>query len=133
MTFLLDTNICIYALNHRPPEVLERLRVEGPSAVGVSVITVVELRHGAEKSQAPPRAHQKLDLFLRPVQVLPFEEHAALDAGRIRAHLDRQGSPIGDLDSLLAAHARSAGLILVTNNRRHFDRVSHLRIENWVT
>ena len=132
MRYLLDTNICIYALNRRPPEVLDRLRVEGPSGVGLSAITLVELRHGAERSAHPPRAHGKLDLFLGPMQILPFEDQAALDAGRIRAHLDRQGTPIGDLDSLIAAHARSRGLTLVTNDQRHFERVPHLRVESWV-
>lgn len=132
MERLLDTNICIYALNRRPREVLARLREEGPARVAVSVVTVVELRHGAEKSRDPRAAHAKLDLFLTPIRILRFDEEAAVDAGRIRADLDRRGLRIGDLDSLIAAHARSRGLVLVTNDSRHFERVPHLRLENWV-
>lgn len=132
MKFLLDTNICVYSLNRRPPEVLERLREVGPSAVGISVISVVELRHGAEKSQDPERAHGKLDLFFRPMSILVFDEDAAETAGRVRADLDRRGIPIGDLDSLIAAHALANNLVLVSNNLREFERVPDLRTENWV-
>lgn len=132
MIYLLDTNICIYALNRRPPEVLERFRSVSRSAVSVSVITVLELRQGAEKSRDPERAHQKLDFFLSSIRALPFEEDAALIAARIRAGLERQGRRIGDLDSLIAAQALAQDLILVTNNLREFERVPDLRTENWV-
>lgn len=131
MKYLLDTNICVYSLNRRPPEVLQRLREVGPAAVAISVITVVELRHGAMKSQNPEKAHGKLDLFLGPLSVLEFDEDAAEKAGRIRADLERAGTPIGDLDSLIAAHALAAGLVLVSNNLREFERVLHLETENW--
>jgi tRNA(fMet)-specific endonuclease VapC len=130
--FLLDTNICIYALKKRPPEVLERLRACGPEAVALSVITALELWHGAEKSQTPEKTQAKLELFLAPIRTLPFEEEAAREGARLRAHLDRQGTPIGDLDSLIAAQALASGLILVTNNLREFQRVPGLRTENWV-
>lgn len=132
MKYLLDTNICVYALKQRPPEVLDRLRLAGQDSVAVSVITVLELRHGAEKSQHVKKTHEKLDLFLGPMAILPFDEDAALAAARIRAHLERQGTPIGDLDSLIAAHALSQGLTLVSNNLREFDRVPGLKTENWV-
>lgn len=131
MIYLLDTNICIYALNRRPPEVLEKLRSISRSAVAVSVITVLELRQGAEKSQHPGMAHQKLDFFFSSIRALPFDEDAALVAARIRAGLERQGRRIGDLDSLIAAHALAQDLILVTNNLREFERVPDLRTENW--
>ncbi len=133
MIYLLDTNICIYALKRHPPEVLEKLRSISRSAVAVSVITVLELRQGAEKSQDPGTAHQKLDFFLSSVRALPFDEEAALVAARIRASLELQGRPIGDLDSLIAAHALAQDLILVTNNLREFQRVPDLRTENWVS
>jgi len=133
LIYLLDTNICIYALNRRPPEVLEKLRSISRSSVAVSVITVLELRQGAEKSQDPKKAHQKLDFFLSSIRSLPFDEDAALVAARIRAGLERQGRPIGDLDSLIAAHALAQDLILVTNNLREFQRVPDLRAENWVS
>lgn len=132
MRYLLDTNICIYSLNRRPPEVLERLAQVGPTAVAISVITLLELRHGAEKSQDPAKSHGKLDLFLRAMPVLEFDESAAEAAARIRAALDRRGTPIGDLDSLIAGHALSRDLVLVTNNLREFERVPGLTIENWV-
>ena len=132
MRYLLDTSICIYSLNRRPPEVLERLAQVGPASVAISVVTLVELRHGAEKSQEPAKSHRKLDLFLRPMPILDFDEAAAEIAGRIRADLDRRGTPIGDLDSLIAAHAFSRGLVLVTNNLRELGSVEGLRTENWV-
>ncbi len=132
MKYLLDTNICIYALKHRPPEVIARLRSVGPEAVAISVITSLELRHGAEKSQEPDKAHAKLDLFLSPIRVIPFDAAAAREGARIRAALDPQGLPIGDFDSLIAAQAVSVELVLVSNNLREFGRVPGLRCENWV-
>lgn len=133
MRYLLDTNICIYALNRRSPEVLEKLKAIGRKAVALSVITVLELRHGAHKSQHPRKTHSKLDSFLSPMRILPFDEQAASEAAKLRAHLDLQGQPIGDLDSLIAGHALAQDLILVSNNLREFDRVPDLRTENWVT
>ena len=130
MTYLLDTNICIYALKNRPPEVLERLQSVGRGAVALSVITVLELRQGAEKSQQVVANHSRLDLFLAPMKILPFDEEAALAGARIRAHLERRGTPIGDLDSLIAAQALARDLILVTNNLREFERVPGLQTEN---
>ncbi len=132
MRYLLDTTICIYALRHRPPEVLERLQEVGKAAVAVSVITVLELRQGAEKSQQPASNHARLDLFLGPMRVLPFDEEAALAGARLRAELERQGRPIGDLDSLIAAQALARDMVLVSNNLREFERVPGLATENWV-
>jgi tRNA(fMet)-specific endonuclease VapC len=131
--YLLDTNICVYALKHRPPEVLERLQAVGKAAVAVSVITVLELRQGAEKSQQAAANHARLDLFLGPLRVLPFDEEAALAGARVRAHLERLGRPTGDLDSLIAAQALARDMTLVTNNLREFERVPALRVENWVS
>lgn len=132
MKYLLDTNICIYALNNRPPEVLERLRAVGPKAVALSVITVLELRHGAHKSQNPEGAHDNLDRFLSPMRILPFDEEAAAKTAKLRAYLDLQGNRIGDLDSLIAGHALALDVALVSNNLKEFDRVPRLRLENWV-
>ena len=132
MRFLLDTNICIYAMKNRPPEVLERFRAVGKTAVAVSVITTLELRQGAEKSQRAVQNHAALDLFLGPIRILPFDAEAALCGARIRADLERRGLPIGDLDSLIAAHALALDLTLVTNNLGEFERVPGLRTENWV-
>lgn len=132
MTYLLDSNTCIYALKNRPPEVLERLRLVGRQSVAVSVITVLELRHGAERSVAPTVAHQRLDRFLSPLHVVLFDEEAARVGARIRADLQRRGTPIGDLDMLIAATALARDMTLVTNNLREFERVAGLRTENWV-
>jgi tRNA(fMet)-specific endonuclease VapC len=132
LKYLLDTNICIYALNNRPPEVLEQLARHGPPRVAVSSVTVLELRHGAEKSQYRKRTHARLDAFLGPIEVLPFDEKAALEGARIRARLEKAGTPIGDLDSLIAATALALDLTLVSNNLREFERVDGLRCESWV-
>ena len=131
MKYLLDTNICIYALKNRPLAVLERLQAVGRGAVALSVITVLELRQGAEKSQQREANHSRLDFFFAPLRIFPFDEEAAAVAARIRAHLERQGTPIGDLDSLIAAHALARDLTLVTNNLREFARVPGLSTENW--
>ena len=131
MTYLLDTNICIYALKNRPPQVLDRLRTVGMASIALSVITVLELRQGAEKSQQRAANHERLDFFLAPMKILSFDEEAALVGARIRAHLERQGTPIGDYDSLIAAQALARDLILVTNNVREFERVPGLQLENW--
>jgi len=132
LKYLLDTNICIYALKNRPPEVLERLKSVGPDSIAISVITSLELRHGAEKSQHPRIAHAKLDKFLSPIRIIPFDETAALVGAGIRSALDRKGLPIGDFDSLIAAQALSLGMVLVSNNLKEFSRVPDLHYENWV-
>jgi len=131
VSYLLDTNICVYALKNNPPEVRRRLEETGPEAVALSVITVLELRHGAENSARPERNHASLDLFLAPLPVLPFDRDAAEEGGRLRARLFHAGRRIGDLDLLIAAQALTAGLILVSNNLREFERVPGLRTANW--
>ena len=133
MIYLLDTNICIYSLKNHPPEVLERLRAVGRASVALSVITLLELRHGAERSQNSVTAHERLDRFLAPMRILPFDEDDATVGARIRAHLELRGRPIGDLDSLIAAQAVARDLTLVSNNLREFERVPGLRTENWVS
>jgi tRNA(fMet)-specific endonuclease VapC len=129
--YLLDSNICIYAMKNRPLQVLRRLQNVGRAAVAVSVITVVELRQGAEGSQHPELAHGRLDDFLEPIVVLPFEDADAQVAARIRAQLFRVGRPIGDLDTLIAAQALARNLVVVTNNVDEFERVPDLDIINW--
>lgn len=132
MIYQLDTNICVAMLRNRQPQALARLRSVGPEAICLSVITLLELRQGAEKSREPRAAHHKLDFFLAPMAILPFEVEDALAAARIRAELEAKGKKIGDLDSLIAAQALARDLILVTDNRREFDRVVGLRVENWL-
>ncbi len=130
---MLDTNICIYALKRRPPEVLSRLERLTPADVAVSAVTAAELRFGASKSSAPERNHRVLDVFLGHINVLAFDVDAATSYGRVRAHLERRGRPIGAMDTLIAAHALSLGATLVSNNVREFKRVPRLRCENWVS
>ncbi len=131
MRLLLDTNICVYALKNRPRQVLKRLQTVGPAAVAVSVITVVELRQGADKSLRPDINHAALDDFLEPMTILPFEERDVRAAARVRAHLERIGKPIGDFDSLIAGQGLARDLIVVTNNVDEFGRVPDLSLVNW--
>jgi tRNA(fMet)-specific endonuclease VapC len=131
LRYLLDTNICIYVIKHRPTAVREVFnRHHGQMAI--SAITQAELWHGAEKSADPPRNLAVVEDFCSRLAVLPYADKAAAHYGSIRAGLERQGTPIGVNDLHIAAHARSEGLVLVTNNLREFDRVAGLRLENWV-
>jgi tRNA(fMet)-specific endonuclease VapC len=129
--YLLDTNICIYAMKNRPPQVLRRLQNVGRWAVALSVFTVLEMRQGAERSQQQELAQARLNDFFEPMTILPFEKADALVAARIRAYLFRMGQPIGDFESLIAGHALARDLTVVTNNVAEFERVPDLRIENW--
>jgi tRNA(fMet)-specific endonuclease VapC len=129
--YLLDTNICIYIRRKRPEEVLRRFRTLRPGEAVLSVITFGELVYGAEKS-AQRRA--TLELLRELAQVLPVQglpETAAESYGTIRAELERKGEMIGNNDLWIAAHAKAAGLVLVTNNERKFRRVRGLRVQNW--
>lgn len=129
---LLDTNVCSYLMRARPPQVLRRLDGLGPERVAVSVVTAVELREGAERSKAPKRYRAAVSAFLDEVPVLALSAEVAPVAGRIRAELRAKGKPIGDLDSLIAAHAVALRLVLVTHNTREFARIAELQLEDWV-
>lgn len=129
--YMLDTNICIFAIKKRPEKVLAHLQAHRPSEICISSITYAELCHGVEKSQAKDRNLLALTLFLSSISILPFDGSAAQEYGKVRAALEQQGTPIGPLDSLIAAHAKSLGMILVTNNTREFRRVEGLNIEDW--
>ena len=128
---LLDTNTCIYLIRQRPQEALRRFEQLEVGEVGVSVITVSELRYGVEKSTRLEQNRRALEQFLLPLEVLDFNSEATVSYGRIRASLEKRGTPIGPLDTLIAAHALSLGATLVTNNTREFERVSGLQIEDW--
>ncbi|MBW1659335.1 MAG: type II toxin-antitoxin system VapC family toxin [Deltaproteobacteria bacterium] len=132
MDYLIDTNICIYIMNQRPPEVIQRFKRLEVGQVGISSITVSELQYGVWKSQNPERNSRRLDEFLLPFEILPYDEAASGHYGRIRAHLERKGQAIGPLDLLIAAQALSRNLVLVTNNEKEFQRIEALKIENWV-
>ena len=132
MRYLIDTNICIYVIQHHPPQVIDRLKSCGIGDVAVSSITIAELEYGAAKSSRPDQNREALVAFASPLEILPFDDQAALHYGDIRVCLERSGQSIGAMDMLIAAHARSIPLTLVTNNAREFARVPHLLVENWV-
>jgi tRNA(fMet)-specific endonuclease VapC len=128
--FLLDTDTCIYALKQQHG-VLERMLAKPRESIHLSVVTESELRFGAAKSHTAVRTTQRLENFLRPLQVLPYDSDDAISYASIREALERKGKPIGPLDTLIAAHAVARGLVLVTNNEREFKRVPGLQLENW--
>jgi tRNA(fMet)-specific endonuclease VapC len=128
---MLDTNMCIYLIRRRPPQVLEHFQRRTIGDIGISTVTLAELHYGAAKSQFPGRNQQALEAFILPLEVVPFDAAAAAAYGPVRAALERQGTPIGAMDMLIAAHALSLRLTLVTNNTREFARVQGLSVENW--
>jgi tRNA(fMet)-specific endonuclease VapC len=132
MTYLLDTNTCIYIINRKPPSVVKRIRAKEPEEVAISTVTIAELEYGVARSKFPERNRAALLEFLMPFTILEFDHTAATFYGIIRSHLDNMGKPIGSMDMLLAAQARSRNLTLVTNNESEFKRVDGLEIENWV-
>lgn len=129
--YMLDTNICIYVINARPPTVLARFRQERLGSIGISSVTAAELTFGVAKSGSA-RNREALEMFLAPLEVMPFDASAIWHYGELRAALERRGQPIGALDTMIAAHALAANTILVTNNTREFSRVPELRLQNWV-
>ena len=131
MKFLIDTNICIYIMNNRPPEVFQKFKSIQVGDIGISSITVSELHYGVSKSKRIEENLKRLKEFLVPFEVLPYDENASKYYGRIRSHLENQGNLIGPLDLLIAAHALSNGLILITNNEKEFKRIKSLKTENW--
>ena len=130
VTYMLDTNICIYVINARPPTVLARFRQERLGSIGVSSVTAAELAFGVAKSGST-RNREALEMFLAPLEVMPFDASAIWHYGELRAGLERRGQPIGALDTMIAAHALASNIILVTNNTREFARVPGLRLKNW--
>lgn len=131
MKLLLDTDTCIFALKgHR--HVIDALLAHRRADVAVSVVTEAELRTGAAKSSAPGQTLARVERFLAPIQIVPFDSDDAVAYADVRASLESAGTPIGPLDTLIAAQAVRRGLTLVTNNRREFARVRGLRLENWL-
>ena len=128
---LLDTNICIHIINAKPPAVLQRFRDYRMGEIGLCSVVAAELAYGVAKSGSA-RNREALDLFLAPLAILPFDEAALWCYGDLRADLERQGTPIGALDTLIAAHALSLQATLVTNNLKEFERVPGLLLDNWV-
>jgi tRNA(fMet)-specific endonuclease VapC len=131
MKFMLDTNVCIALIKRKDLSVLGRLQAERPGDVCVSSITLAEMEYGAHKSAKTEQNRLALAAFFAAIPVMPFDDAAAQEYGRIRAHLERRGTPIGSLDGLIAAHALALRCVLVTNNEAEFRRVPGLRVENW--
>ncbi|MCD4823237.1 MAG: type II toxin-antitoxin system VapC family toxin [Phycisphaerae bacterium] len=131
MRYLLDTNICIELIRGRSKTVLQHIRQCQLGEVGISTITLAELEYGVAKSSDPARNQIALAEFCAPLEIISFDDHAAAAYGRLRAGLERLGTPIGPLDTLIAAHALAISCVLVTNNEREFQRVNGLPIENW--
>ena len=132
LKYMLDTNICIYVIKRRPMEVLDTFN-KFAGTLCISSVTFAELCHGVEKSALPEHNRRQVEDFVSRLEILPYGEKAAAHYGDIRATLERQGKIIGVNDLHIAAHARSEGLVMVTNNLKEFERVAGLRTENWLT
>lgn len=133
MKYMLDTNICVYLIRKKPESVLRHLHSSMGDGVAISAITLAELLYGVESSAYPEKNALALNQFLSIVDILPFDDEAAAQYGKICAALRRRGTPIGTMDMLIAAHAKAKGLIIVTNNVREFERVEGLALENWIS
>jgi len=129
--YMLDTDICIYIIKHKPMNVLSRFKEIQSGQISMSSITFAELINGARKSQHIEKNIAKLNELGEIIEILPFDKRAAVFYGDVRSKLERRGEIIGSNDLLIAAHALSLGLTLVTNNEKEFQRVDGLKIENW--
>jgi len=130
LKYMLDTNICIFTIKNRPQQVRDAFN-RHHSQLCISSVSLMELIYGAEKSANPQKNLAIVEGFAARLEVIAYDDIAANHTGQLRAELARNGTPIGPFDQLIAGHARSRGLVLVTNNRREFDRVPGLRVEDW--
>lgn len=133
MKWMLDTDTCIALIKRRPPNLLTRLQTKAVGDVGLSSITLAELHFGVAKSTRRAQNRAALDQFLLPLDIAGFDEIAAESYGNVRATLQAKGTPIGPLDTLIAGHALSLNVVLVTHNVKEFKRVGNLRLEDWLT
>lgn len=131
LKYMLDSNICIFTIKNKPEQVRDAFR-RHQGRLCISTITLMELIYGAEKSAIPERNLSRVEGFVARLQVLDYDDAAAIHSGQLHAELARQGKQIGPYDQLIAGHARSLGLTLITNNLREFERVPGLRVEDWV-
>lgn len=131
MKYMLDTIICIFAIRNSNDNVLKKFHEHLDDELYISSITLAELMYGVEKSRKPEQNRNALLQFLTLIDIKEFSEKAAIEYGKIRAFLENQGTPIGPLDTLIAAHAVSENMILVTHNTKEFLRVPDLTVENW--
>jgi tRNA(fMet)-specific endonuclease VapC len=130
LKYMLDTNLCVRVLRKRPAGLREKFNAEG-SSLSISSVVLYELLYGAAKSARPVENRKEVESFAERLRVLEFDADAVVHAGEIRADLELRGNVIGAYDLLIAGHARSRGLIIVTNNKREFERVDGLRCEDW--
>lgn len=130
LKYMLDTNICIFTIKNKP-EIVRAAFNQHSGQMCISTITLMELIYGAEKSSNPEKNLAVVEGFSARLEVLQFGSDAAIHAGQVRAELAKKGAPIGPYDNMIAGHARSQGLIVVTNNMREFERVPGLRVEDW--
>jgi tRNA(fMet)-specific endonuclease VapC len=133
MRFMLDTDTCIALIKRKPAKMLDKLTSHAPGDVGLSTVTLAELRYGVAKSAQKETNARALDAFLLPLEIADFDETAADAYGEVRAALENAGTPIGPLDTQIGAHALSLGAVLVTHNKREFRRVPSLAVEDWLT
>ena len=131
MKLMLDTNICIYLIKEHPASVLGRFALHPVGDIGVSVITLAELEYGVAKSGRPARNREALEQFVSPLEVAPFDRRATAAYGKVRTTLEKKGQPIGSMDLLIAAHAISLEVRLITHNVKEFGKVPGLRVEDW--
>ncbi len=131
MNYLLDTNICIYIIKKQPAGVLQQVLSRQPGDIAISTITLAELEYGVTRSHDPDRNRVALLQFVLSFTILDFDQKASTEYGCIRSSLESKGRPIGPMDLLLSAQAKSHNLILVTNNEKEFRRIEGLRVENW--
>jgi tRNA(fMet)-specific endonuclease VapC len=131
MKFMLDTNTCIYIIKKKPPAVLEHFRAHAVGDIGISSITLAELRYGVAKSQHVKQNQEALEAFILPLEIVDFDEKAAQAYGTVRATLEKAGNPIGSMDILIGAHALSLGVTLVSNNVKEFRQIKHLKVVDW--
>jgi len=132
MRLMLDTNTCIALIKRKPVNALQKFNEYQVGDIGISAVTLAELRYGVSKSQHQARNRAALDEFMLPLEVAAFDEQATVAYGVLRAALEKQGTPIGPLDTMIAAHALSLGVPLVTNNTREFNRVPELAVVDWI-
>lgn len=132
MKLMLDTNTCIALIKRKPVHALQKFNEYHVGDIGISAVTLAELRYGVSKSQHQTRNQAALYEFMLPLEFAAFDEQATVAHGVLRAALEKQGTPIGPLDTMIAAHALSLGVILVTNNTREFKRVPKLTVVDWI-
>lgn len=131
MKYMLDTNICIYLIRQNPAKVIRHFRSHAIGDIGISSITLAELRYGVSKSRHVEKNQQALDEFVLSLEIADFDERAAQEYGAIRAALERAGKPIGSMDMLIGAHAHALGATLVTNNTKEFKQIKNLKVADW--